>query len=104
MAHEGEFASSGKLRKRELLCHRVVNAPFLQRCMRIDCTALDGGSMVQAMAEEHSWEHQEHEHQERDHHESGAVEYVRLGLMALVIVASLTGWWRQRKAVRCPGR
>jgi hypothetical protein len=49
MAHEGEFASSGKLRKRELLCHRVINAPFLQRCMRIDCSALDGGSMVHSI-------------------------------------------------------
>ena len=27
-------------------------------------------------------------------HESGRAEYLRLGLMALVIVASLTGWWR----------
>ena len=31
------------------------------------------------------------EHNDR---ESGAAEHVRLGLMALVIVASLTGWWR----------
>ncbi len=27
-------------------------------------------------------------------HLGGQAEYVRLGLMALVIVASLTGWWR----------
>src|SRR6266705_912674 len=39
----------------------------------------------------HAHGHVEHEH---DRHESGAAEYVRLGLMALVIVASLTGWWR----------
>src|SRR5712692_367785 len=32
--------------------------------------------------------------QEHDQHGSGTAEFVRLGLMALVIVASLTGWWR----------
>ena len=31
------------------------------------------------------------DHSERPAH---AAEYVRLGLMGLVIVASLTGWWR----------
>jgi heavy metal translocating P-type ATPase len=29
-----------------------------------------------------------------DEHKAGSAEYVRLALMALVIVASLTGWWR----------
>ena len=29
-----------------------------------------------------------------DEHKAGFAEYVRLTLMALVIVASLTGWWR----------
>jgi len=29
-----------------------------------------------------------------DEHKTGFAEYVRLALMALVIVASLTGWWR----------
>jgi Cd2+/Zn2+-exporting ATPase/Cu+-exporting ATPase len=29
-----------------------------------------------------------------DEHKAGFAEYVRLALMALVIVASLTGWWR----------
>jgi heavy metal translocating P-type ATPase len=37
---------------------------------------------------DHNGDHLEHDH------ENPAAEYVRLGLMALVIVASLTGWWR----------
>lgn len=44
-----------------------------------------------------------HHHHEPDHedehghsheHPAGLVEYVRLGLLALVIIASLTGWWK----------
>src|SRR5438105_7030393 len=44
--------------------------------------------------------HQHHNHVHGDHHDhdhehaADASEYVRLGLMGLVIVASLTGWWR----------
>src|SRR6266566_1593977 len=40
--------------------------------------------------------HQHHNHVHGDHHDHAAdvSEYVRLGLMGLVIVASLTGWWR----------
>src|SRR5712691_12283586 len=48
--------------------------------------------------DDHAYSQGEHAHglveHEQDHHQSGAAEYVRLGLMALVIVASLTGWWR----------
>jgi len=36
----------------------------------------------------------DHGHGGHHHHESGWAEYLRLGLMAVVIVASLTGWWR----------
>jgi len=35
-----------------------------------------------------------HEHGDEHEHAARAVEYLRLGLMGLVIVASLTGWWR----------
>src|SRR6266566_3041160 len=36
-----------------------------------------------------------HNHHEHEHaHETGMIEFVRLGLMAFVIVASLTGWWQ----------
>src|SRR6266849_5155237 len=38
--------------------------------------------------------HHDHEHAQEYHHETSRAEYARLGLMALVIVASLTGWWR----------
>jgi P-type Cu+ transporter len=46
--------------------------------------------------------HGDHDHHDHDHdsdheghaHESGAAEYVRLAAIGLIIVASLTGWWR----------
>src|SRR5260370_27260857 len=42
----------------------------------------------------HAFEHT-HEHEESGHdHQGGVADYVRLGLMALVIIASLIGWWR----------
>jgi Cd2+/Zn2+-exporting ATPase/Cu+-exporting ATPase len=45
----------------------------------------------------HDHDHDEHEHHEDGHdhnHASGPAEYVRLGVMALIVIASLTGWWR----------
>ena len=46
----------------------------------------------------HHHEHgHDHGHDDDHHgheHEVGMTEYVRLGLMALVIIASLTGWWK----------
>jgi P-type Cu+ transporter len=39
--------------------------------------------------------HHNHDHDPHDHHhETGKTDYIRLGLMALVVIASLTGWWR----------
>src|SRR5437868_9448633 len=38
--------------------------------------------------------HRHDEHAQEHHHETSSAEYVRLGLMALIIIASLTGWWR----------
>jgi heavy metal translocating P-type ATPase len=46
---------------------------------------------------QHDHDHAEdqHEHDEPDHdHASGVGEYVRLGIMALIVIVSLTGWWR----------
>jgi heavy metal translocating P-type ATPase len=46
----------------------------------------------------HSHCHQDHD--DRDHnghnhdHETGAAEYLRLGLMGFIVIASLIGWWR----------
>ena len=34
-----------------------------------------------------------HDHHGHDH-EPGTGEYIRLGLMSIIVVASLTGWWR----------
>ncbi|ODU25156.1 MAG: hypothetical protein ABS95_01020 [Verrucomicrobia bacterium SCN 57-15] len=51
---------------------------------------------------DHAHGHDHHHHHEPDHddehghsheHPAGPVEYIRLGLLALVIIASLTGWW-----------
>src|SRR5439155_4396770 len=39
-------------------------------------------------------EHSDHDHAQEHHHETSNAEYVRLGLMTLVILASLSGWWR----------
>jgi len=46
---------------------------------------------------DHDGDH-DHDHGDNDHaghdHETGTGEYVRLVAMGLIIVASLTGWWR----------
>jgi P-type Cu+ transporter len=44
-------------------------------------------------------QHQEHndrddDHDHADEHKAGIAEYLRLGLMAAVILASLLGWWK----------
>ena len=36
----------------------------------------------------------DHEHGHDHDHAAGAVEYVRLGIMAAIVAASLTGWWQ----------
>ena len=37
----------------------------------------------------------EHDHEHHDHdQETGTGEYIRLGLMGMIVIASLTGWWR----------
>jgi heavy metal translocating P-type ATPase len=38
-------------------------------------------------------QHDDHDHDDHDH-ETGTTEYLRLGLMAIIVIASLTGWWR----------
>jgi heavy metal translocating P-type ATPase len=56
-----------------------------------DITRLDRVSAPQAGNLD---EHGCHGDHEGHTHESGAAEYVRLAAMGLIIVASLTGWWR----------
>src|ERR1700751_5638041 len=41
----------------------------------------------------HDRDHDEHDHHGHDH-AAGANEYIRLVVMALIVIASLTGWWR----------
>ena len=41
----------------------------------------------------HHHDHDDHNHDDHDHG-TGTAEYVRLGLMGIIVVASLTGWWR----------
>ena len=46
---------------------------------------------------EHDHDHHHHGHDDEHHdhdHAGGPGEYVRLGVLALIIIASLTGWWR----------
>src|SRR5580700_11181770 len=41
----------------------------------------------------HHHDHDDHNHDDHDHG-TGTAEYVRLGLMGVIVVASLIGWWR----------
>ena len=41
----------------------------------------------------HRDDHDDHDHDDHDHG-TGTAEYMRLGLMGFIVVASLTGWWR----------
>ncbi|HET9375207.1 MAG TPA: cation-translocating P-type ATPase [Chthoniobacterales bacterium] len=41
----------------------------------------------------HIDDREEQDHPEHDH-QSGAAEYVRLGLLGIIVITSLTGWWR----------
>jgi heavy metal translocating P-type ATPase len=41
----------------------------------------------------HDRDHDEHDHHDHDH-AAGANEYIRLAVMALIVIVSLTGWWR----------
>src|SRR5580700_3979970 len=46
---------------------------------------------------DHDHDHQSHDHEGHDHdhdHAAGPADYIRLGAMGLIIVASLIGWWR----------
>src|ERR1700757_2171740 len=49
-----------------------------------------------ARVEDHGHAHNHHDHDDHDDHDhgTGTGEYVRLGLMGFIVVASLTGWWR----------
>src|SRR6516225_6230948 len=38
--------------------------------------------------------HDDHEHDHGHDHETGIGQYVRLVLMGIIVIASLTGWWR----------
>jgi len=61
------------------------------------CTTTPGSSHAaeQKQHANHSHYHDEDRGHDEDqhHHETHTAEYVRLGLMALVVVASLAGWW-----------
>ena len=46
---------------------------------------------------DHGLDHGDDQHNEpaqSDHHETRLAEFIRLGVMAVVILASLTGWWK----------
>jgi len=43
----------------------------------------------------HGYHHDHDDHDQDDHdHGTGTGEYLRLGLLGIIVVASLTGWWR----------
>jgi heavy metal translocating P-type ATPase len=54
-----------------------------------------GGHDDDPQSQSHHHDHDDHNHDGHDHdHETGIAEYVRLGLMGIIVVTSLTGWWR----------
>src|ERR1700741_910430 len=74
------------------------------RKTRLIAPAVEGTSMETEVAHDirtqnqhprdHGHDH-DHEHDHHDHNPAaGTGEYVRLGVMALIVIASLTGWWR----------
>jgi hypothetical protein len=56
-------------------------------------------SADQLIDDQHDHDHYSHGHgHDQDHdldHETGTAEYVRLGLMGIIVIASGAGWWRQ---------
>src|ERR1700730_7432656 len=53
----------------------------------------DDGHQHDPHSHGHHHDHDDHNHDDHDHG-TGTAEYVRLGLMGFIVVASLTGWWR----------
>src|SRR5215467_4456752 len=54
--------------------------------------AMKGYAATDGLVQGHA---NEPEHENGEHaHSAGMIAYIRLGLMAALIVASLTGWWR----------
>src|SRR5215472_1861000 len=61
----------------------------------IDFTREDRGRGHDDEGHPHSDDEHQHGHGHHAHnHQAGFAEYVRLGVLALIIAASLTGWWR----------
>ena len=67
--------------------------------MKTTTKTIDSGGRL--ARESHDHPHDDHDHGSQhgaDHaghdHTTGAAEYARLGVLAIIIVASLTGWWR----------
>ena len=53
----------------------------------------DDSHQLDPPSQGHHHDHDDHNHDDHDHG-TGTAEYVRLGLMGIIVVASLTGWWR----------
>ena len=58
----------------------------------IDLAGQDRGRRHDDPGHPHSGD--EGQHGPDHNHQTGSAEYVRLGVLAIIIVASLTGWWR----------
>ena len=53
----------------------------------------DDSHQLDPHSQGHHHDHDDHNHDDHDHG-TGTAEYVRLGLMGIIVVGSLTGWWR----------
>jgi Cd2+/Zn2+-exporting ATPase/Cu+-exporting ATPase len=61
----------------------------------VDLAGEDSGRGPRDQGHAHFGEEIQHSDDQHDHNrETASAEYVRLGVLAIIIVASLTGWWR----------
>jgi heavy metal translocating P-type ATPase len=66
--------------------------------MKTTSKIMHSASHLEDASRDHDHTHDHHEdqgHDDHDHdHETGIGEYVRLSLMGIIVIASVTGWWR----------
>jgi heavy metal translocating P-type ATPase len=64
--------------------------------MKTTSKIMHSASHLEDASRDHDHTHDHHEDQGHDDHdhETGIGEYVRLSLMGIIVIASVTGWWR----------
>jgi heavy metal translocating P-type ATPase len=62
--------------------------------MKTTSKIMHTASHLEDTSRDHDRTHGHHEDHHSHDHETGIGEYFRLGLMGIIVIASLTGWWR----------